>query len=370
MNTIVLSEHFKMDNEDIIVNNVNVNEIAELITPKKLKEDIPVSEDILKFVNKTRNEISDILNGKSMRKIIVVGPCSIHNIELAKKYGLQLKELSDMVEDKILIVMRVYFEKPRTTIGWKGLINDPDLNNTFNINKGLKLARELLLFLNENEIPCGYEILDTFTPQYIGELISWGAIGARTTESQVHRQLVSGLSMPVGFKNNSSGDYDIAAEAIISAKHPHCFYGINEEGQAAIVRTNGNSNCHIILRGSKYGTNYEKQEINLVKEVLLLANLRLNVMVDCSHGNSNKDYKNQPKVFNYLIDQICEDFHFIMGMMIESNLVEGKQKLVFGEAEKLEWGKSITDSCINIQTTKELILRLYDNIMPISLHSE
>ena len=362
MSTIVLSDYLKMENEKINVNNVNVDEITELITPKKLKEEIPVSEEILKFVNKTRNDISDILNGRSNRKIIVVGPCSIHNIESAKKYGLQLKELSNIVEDKILIVMRVYFEKPRTTIGWKGLINDPDLNNTFNINKGLKLARELLLFLNENEIPCGYEILDTFTPQYIGELISWGAIGARTTESQVHRQLVSGLSMPVGFKNNSSGDYDIAAEAIISAKHPHCFYGINEEGQASIVRTNGNTNCHIILRGSKYGTNYEKQEVNLVKEVLLLANLRLNIMVDCSHGNSNKDYKNQPKVFNYLVDQISEDFKFIIGMMIESNLVEGKQKLVFGEADKLEWGKSITDSCISIQSTKELILCLYENL--------
>ena len=300
-----------MENEKINVNNVNVDEITELVTPKKLKEDIPVSENILKFVNKTRNEISDILNGRSDRKIIVVGPCSIHNIEAAKKYGLQLKELSDIVKDKILIVMRVYFEKPRTTIGWKGLINDPDLNNTFNINKGLKLARELLIFLNDNEIPCGYEILDTFTPQYIGELISWGAIGARTTESQVHRQLVSGLSMPVGFKNNSSGDYNIAAEAIISAYHPHCFYGINENGQASIVRTKGNTNCHIILRGSKYGTNYEKQEVNLVKDVLLLSNLKLNIMVDCSHGNSNKDYKNQPKVFNYLVDQISKTLNLL-----------------------------------------------------------
>ena len=362
MSTIVLSDYLKMENEKINVNNVNVDEITELITPVKLKKEIPVSENILKFVNKTRNDISDILNGLSDRKIIVVGPCSIHNIESAKKYGLQLKELSDIVKDKILIVMRVYFEKPRTTIGWKGLINDPDLNNTFNINKGLKLARELLNFLNENEIPCGYEILDTFTPQYIGELISWGAIGARTTESQVHRQLVSGLSMPVGFKNNSSGDYNIAAEAIISAYHPHCFYGINENGQASIVRTKGNTNCHIILRGSKYGTNYEKQEVNLVKDVLLLSNLKLNIMVDCSHGNSNKDYKNQPKVFNYLVDQISENSKFITGMMIESNLVEGKQKLVFGKADELEWGKSITDSCISIQKTKELILRLYENL--------
>tara|TARA_X000000368_G_scaffold414928_1_gene405705 strand:+ start:927 stop:2027 length:1101 start_codon:yes stop_codon:yes gene_type:complete len=349
-------------NTNEIVNNLNVEKISKLITPKELEEYLPVSNKILKFVKKTRDEISDILNGFSQRKIIVVGPCSIHNIEVAKEYAIQLKKISDKVKDKILIVMRVYFEKPRTTVGWKGLINDPDLNNTFNINKGLKMARELLIFLNENEIPCGYEILDTFTPQYIGELISWGAIGARTTESQVHRQLVSGLSMPVGFKNNSSGDYKIAAEAIISAKHPHCFYGIDKDGQASIVKTNGNNNCHIILRGSKYGTNYKKQEINLVKDELLLSQLRINIMVDCSHGNSRKNYKNQPKVFHYLINEMHKNSKFIMGMMLESNLVKGKQKLIFGEADKLEWGKSITDCCIDIKTTEELIVCLYENL--------
>ena len=204
--------------------------------------------------------------------------------------------------------------------------------------------------------------MDTFTPQYIGELISWGAIGARTTESQVHRQLVSGLSMPVGFKNNSSGDYDIAAQVIISAMHSHCFYGINEEGNASIVRTNGNENCHIILRGSKRGTNYDEVDVNLVKNVLRTSNLKLNIMVDCSHGNSGKDYKNQPKVFNYLLEQLKDNSEFIMGMMIESNLIEGKQKLIFGESEKLEYGKSITDSCINIETTEELLLNLYNNL--------
>ena len=360
--SIVLTNYSEFNNNNVKINNINVNEISALITPNILKKEYKVSEKILKFVEKTRKEIVDILDNKIRKKIIIVGPCSIHNIEQAKEYGLKLKEISDKVSDKILIIMRVYFEKPRTTVGWKGLINDPDLNNTFNINKGLRMARELLLFLNDNEIPCGYEILDTFTPQYIGELISWGAIGARTTESQVHRQLVSGLSMPVGFKNNSSGDYDIAAQAIISANHPHCFYGINEEGQASIVRTNGNKNCHVILRGSKYGTNYRINEVNAVKDVLLLSDVKLNIMVDCSHGNSGKDYTKQPKVFHYLINELNKNYNFIIGMMLESNLKEGKQKLIFGEKDKLEWGKSITDSCIDIETTDELILCLYNNL--------
>jgi len=345
------------------VNNLNVESISKLITPKEIEECLPISKKNLEFVEKIRTEIVDILNGVSNRKIIIVGPCSIHNIEAAKEYGLKLKKISDKVKDKILIVMRVYFEKPRTTVGWKGLINDPDLDNTFNINKGLKIARELLIFLNDNEIPCGYEVLDTFTPQYIGELISWGAIGARTTESQVHRQLVSGLSIPIGFKNTSSGDYKIAVDAIISARHPHCFYGIDKYGQASIVKTTGNANCHIVLRGSNSGTNYQNYEINLVKDVLLFSKLNQdNIMVDCSHGNSRKNYTNQSKVFHYLINELYKNPKFIIGMMLESNLVEGKQKLIYGEADKLEWGKSITDCCINIKTTEELIVCLYENL--------
>ena len=343
------------------VNNLNVNSISPLITPEELKEKIvPVSNKILDFVLNTRNQIKDILNGNDKRKLIIIGPCSIHDVNAAKEYGLKLKEIAKIVKDKILIVMRVYFEKPRTTIGWKGLINDPDLNNTFNINKGLQMARELLVFLNDNEIPCGYEILDTFTPQYIGDLISWGAIGARTTESQVHRQLVSGLSMPVGFKNNSSGDYKIAADAIVSANHPHCFYGIDEKGKAAIVQTNGNNDCHIILRGSKYGTNYSIKDVKMVKDILKHSKVKINVMVDCSHGNSGKDYRKQPDVFGYLIKELENNPEFIMGMMIESNLIEGCQKLDFNDSSTLEYGKSITDSCISIQTSKELLLFMYD----------
>ncbi len=343
------------------VNNLNVDSISPLITPEELKENIvPVSNNILDFVLNTRNQIKDILNGNDKRKLIIIGPCSIHDVNAAKEYGLKLKEIANIVKDKILIVMRVYFEKPRTTIGWKGLINDPDLNNTFNINKGLQMARELLVFLNDNEIPCGYEILDTFTPQYIGDLISWGAIGARTTESQVHRQLVSGLSMPVGFKNNSSGDYKIAADAIVSANHPHCFYGIDERGKAAIVQTTGNNDCHIILRGSKYGTNYSIKDVKMVKDILKHSKVKINVMVDCSHGNSGKDYRKQPDVFGYLVKELENDSEFIMGMMIESNLIEGCQKLDFKDSSTLEYGKSITDSCINIQTSKELLLFMHD----------
>ena len=341
------------------INNINVDAIEELITPNDLHNILPTTKKIISFVEKSRNSIRKILSGEDKRKLMVIGPCSIHDISMAKEYGLKLKSIAKKYEEKILVVMRVYFEKPRTTVGWKGLINDPDLDNSFNINKGLKMARELLLFLNENEIPCGYEILDTFTPQYICDLISWGAIGARTTESQVHRQLVSGLSMPVGFKNNSSGDIDIAVNAIVSANYQHCFYGINGNGKAAIVRTKGNKNTHVILRGSKYGTNYDVRTINKNKKKLKNKNLRENVMVDCSHGNSNQNYENQMCVIDYISNILCKKNDIVMGFMIESNLLEGKQKLVFGEADNLEWGKSITDGCVDMDETEEMIKKIY-----------
>ena len=344
------------------INNINVDAIEELITPNDLHKKQPTTKKIVAFVEKTRNSIRKILSREDKRKLMIIGPCSIHDISMAKEYGLKLKSITEKYKDKILVVMRVYFEKPRTTVGWKGLINDPDLNNSFNINKGLQMARELLLFLNENEIPCGYEILDTFTPQYICDLISWGAIGARTTESQVHRQLVSGLSMPVGFKNNSSGDMDIAANAMISADYQHCFYGINGNGKAAIVRTKGNKDTHVILRGSKYGTNYDIDSINDVKKTLKNKNLRENVMVDCSHGNSNKNYKNQMSVIEYAANILSENKDAMMGFMVESNMIEGKQTLVFGEADKLEWGKSITDSCVNLDETEEMIKKIYNKL--------
>lgn len=342
--------------------NTNVVNMKELITPDYLHTCFPNNGGIGEFVKKNREEIRNILSGVDKRKLMIVGPCSIHDIEMAKEYGKELLKISEKYKDKIKIVMRVYFEKPRTTIGWKGLINDPDMNGTFNINKGLKMARDLLLYLNLIGVPCGYEILDTFTAQYIGDLISWGAIGARTTESQVHRQMVSGLSMPVGFKNNSSGDIEIAANAIISASYPHCFYGIDSKGKASIVETRGNNDCHIILRGSKYSSNYQKHCLLKTNEILTLKHLKKNIMVDCSHGNSEKDYTKQKDVLEYCGNILTEDRELIMGFMIESNLKEGNQKLVLGEADKLEWGVSVTDSCVNIQQTDEMIKSLYDKL--------
>ena len=343
-----------------LVENVNVKTIKRLLTPVNVKNFLPSNNQIKTFVNNSRQIIKDILSGKDKRKIVVVGPCSIHDIEMAKEYGLFLSEMQRQFSKKIFIVMRVYFEKPRTTVGWKGLINDPDLNNTCNINKGLKMARELLLYLNQIGVPCGYEILDTFTPQYIDELISWGAIGARTTESQVHRQLVSGLSMPVGFKNSSSGDTDIARDAIISASYPHCFYGINEEGMASIVETKGNKDTHVILRGSKYGTNYDVKSITRVINSMVNKDIRPNIMIDCSHGNSCKDYTKQHIPFEYTVANIQNGLDSVIGFMLESNLEEGKQKLDFGRKEDLVWGKSITDGCIGLDETECLLKKLYN----------
>ena len=353
-------ENARIENKDEEINNINVKNIKELITPNILQTLYPSNNTIKIFVKKNREEIQNILSGKDDRKIMIIGPCSIHDIEMAKEYGRELYKLVEKYSDKIKIIMRVYFEKPRTTVGWKGMINDPDMNNTFNINKGLKMARELLIYLNMIGVPCGYELLDTFTPQYIGDLISWGAIGARTTESQVHRQMVSGLSMPVGFKNNSSGDIEIAANAMISASYPHCFYGIDIHGKAAIVETKGNPHSHIILRGSKYATNYDKRSIIEATEIMIFKNMKPNIMIDCSHGNSCKDYRNQIDVIRYCIDKIKEQRNYTLGFMIESNLKEGNQKLIFGQSDKLEWGVSITDSCVDLNTTREMVKLLYD----------
>jgi 3-deoxy-7-phosphoheptulonate synthase len=342
------------------LNDVNVVSIKSLLKPNTILSEIPITQQMEYFIEKKRNEVRAILTGEDDRKIIVVGPCSIHDMNSAMEYGERLKVLGDRVKDKILIIMRVYFEKPRTTVGWKGLINDPDLDNTYNINKGLMMARKLLYYLNSIGVPCGYEVLDTFTPQYIGDLVTWGAIGARTTESQVHRQLVSGLSMPVGFKNNSSGDYDIATNAIISAAHEHCFYGINKEGGGCIVTTSGNQYCHMILRGSIYSTNYDERSVKAAKESMANKKLsRHNVMIDCSHGNSCKDYRNQPKVMAYLCEQFVKNKDYGIGVMLESNINEGKQKLIFGEKEKLKYGVSITDCCMSFGKTEEVIMKFY-----------
>ena len=341
------------------IENININSIDKLITPNELKKKIPSDSNLETFVLNTRNQIDDILYGRDTRKILIVGPCSIHNIEEAKEYGLMLNELALKVKDKFLIVMRVYFEKPRTTIGWKGLINDPYLDNSFKVNEGLYMARDILYYLNKIGLPCGCEFLDTITPHYISDLISWGAIGARTTESQVHRQLVSGLSMPIGFKNGTHGNIDICGDAINSAKNKHCFMGIDDDGSACIIKTKGNYDCHTILRGDKYGPNYRIHNVNQVKKILENKKLVPRIMIDCSHGNSNKDFYNQPLVFENVIQQIHEGNNNIIGLMLESNINQGSQSLTELGKNNLKRGVSITDGCINIQNTESIIMNAY-----------
>ena len=336
--------------------NINISSFKPLIQPINLKKQLPITNIINNLVNQTRKEIADIIHKKSNKKLFIVGPCSIHDVDQAFEYAKELKKLADHVKSKILIVMRVYFEKPRTTIGWKGLINDPDLDNTFKVNKGLKLARELLLKINGIGLPCGYEVLDTITPQYISDLVSWGAIGARTTESQVHRQMVSGLSMPVGFKNSTSGCMIVATESILSARYPHCFMGITGDGIPAICKTTGNQNCHIILRGGRDGSNFSLTDIKNTTNIMLKKDITPSIMVDCSHGNSFKDYRNQSNVLMETLNNMTIS-NSIIGVMIESNINKGKQKLT--NKEDLDYGVSITDSCICLQETKKLLQQSY-----------
>ena len=329
--------------------DINIESSKTLILPSEIYKEIAITSEVNSFVQKSRNEVRAILSGEDKRMIYIVGPCSIHNVEEAKAYAKELYDISQKVKDKILIVMRVYFEKPRTTVGWKGLINDPDLDGSFNVNKGLRMARELLLHINTMGLPCGCEFLDTITPQYISDLITWGAIGARTVESQTHRQLVSGMSMPIGFKNATSGNIQVAKEAILSASMPHCFMGITESAEPAIFTTKGNKDTHIILRGGNNGPNYYEHIVKSIEKE--------RVMVDCSHGNSMKDHKNQHKVLKEIIRQRFEYGNDnIIGVMIESNINEGKQSLNTSY-EDLQYGVSITDSCISI---KETIILLED----------
>jgi 3-deoxy-7-phosphoheptulonate synthase len=346
--------------------NRNIKSYEKLVTPEALSNSIPTTNAAAALVRKTREEIRRIICGDSSRMLLVVGPCSIHNTKEAMDYGRALKKLADVVESRILIVMRVYFEKPRTTVGWKGLINDPDLNGTCRVNEGLRLARKLLLDLNNIGLPCGYEVLDTITPQYISDLMSWGAVGARTVESQVHRQLVSGLSMPIGFKNGTSGSLSVAADAILSARHPHCFMGITQTGEPAICNTAGNEACHIILRGGRDGPNYTSPYID--KAMLALMTRRLNpccMMVDCSHGNSGKDHKKQHIVFEHVIAQRTGGNHYIVGLMLESNINAGKQEFtedVTKRQSNLKYGFSITDACIDIEETNRLVRWAYGRL--------
>lgn len=332
--------------------NINIESIDPIIAPIHLKQLQPLDKNLEDKIVKWRKEVSDIISGKDPRKIVIVGPCSIHDpiaaLEYANWLSVQRKEYSD----KLFIIMRVYFEKPRTTIGWKGLINDPYLNDTCKINDGIKIARKLLLKINNLGIPVGCEFLDVFTPQYYSDLVTWGAIGARTTESQLHRQLASGLSMPIGFKNGTGGSVDIALDAVISANHKHTFIGIDEDGRGSIVMTKGNKDSHIILRGGKNSPNYQSDHIKIIKEKIKNKKISKRLIVDCSHANSLKIHTNQIKVLQDLTKQIFLGEDIICGVMIESNLVEGKQKLE--NINNLTYGKSITDACVNLNTTKEM----------------
>ncbi len=331
-----------------------------LLPPVFLEEELPITDTAAQTVYQARNHVRDILKGQDHRLIVVVGPCSIHDTKAAREYAGLLKAARHKLSGELHILMRVYFEKPRTTIGWKGLINDPHLDQSFKINDGLRMARHLLLDLAEMGVPAGTEFLDMIVPQYVAGLVSWGAIGARTTESQLHRQLVSGLSCPVGFKNGTSGDVRIAIEAIQSAIHPHCFLGHTKHGQSAIFVTTGNPDCHVILRGGRQATNYAADSVDQVCTQLKEAKLAPRVMVDCSHANSNKDYTKQRSVCRNVMKQVEHGERRIIGVMIESNLVAGAQRLVAGQP--LAYGQSITDPCIAWDETFELLQELADTV--------
>jgi 3-deoxy-7-phosphoheptulonate synthase len=331
--------------------------IRPLIAPAVLMADLPAADGAEELVTETRKQAEAILNGQDDRLLVVVGPCSIHDTKAAIEYGEKLKVEADKYSEDLLIIMRVYFEKPRTTVGWKGLINDPDLDDSFDINKGLRTARGLLLDLAKLGVPAGTEFLDTISPQFVADLICWGAIGARTTESQIHRELASGLSAPVGFKNGTGGSLQIALDAIGAARGAHHFLSVTKQGVSAIVETKGNDCCHVILRGSNRGTNYQAEEIEKTVEELEAAGLPPFVMVDCSHGNSKKDYREQPNVVADICKQLAAGSKAIASVMIESHLKEGNQKLT-ADLDSLEYGQSVTDSCINWETTEEVLAEL------------
>jgi 3-deoxy-7-phosphoheptulonate synthase len=331
-----------------------------LISPKKVKKQLPGNKRAFETVLNGRRDVEAILDGKDRRLFVVVGPCSIHDPQAAYEYAVKLKRLAGMVKSTMVLVMRVYFEKPRTTIGWKGLINDPDMNDSFHIEKGILLARRLLLKFNEMGLPTATEALDPIIPQYIADLISWSAIGARTTESQTHREMASGLSMPVGLKNATDGSTQVALNGIKSTRTSHHFLGIDQNGQSAVFRTTGNPYAHIVLRGGAK-PNYDPASIAACEEALAKDGLPVNIVVDCSHGNSNKDYRLQPVAFNAVVDQIEAGNKSIVGLMLESNLNEGNQPLQ-RDRSQLKYGVSITDACINWVTTEELLLSAHQRL--------
>ncbi|KAJ3282736.1 3-deoxy-7-phosphoheptulonate synthase [Borealophlyctis nickersoniae] len=372
-----------LDLDELPTDDTRIFGYDPLLPPQILQVEHPLSPEGRTTVSKARRQAAKILRGEDDRILVIVGPCSIHDVKAAIDYGMledrarqcglelltltgvaldvlatRLKAVADRLKDNLLIIMRVYFEKPRTTVGWKGLINDPNIDGSFRINEGLRIARKLLCDLVEMGMPAGSELLDTISPQFIGDLISWGAIGARTTESQLHRELASGVSFPVGFKNGTDGNVGIALDAIHAASHPHHFLGVTKQGLAAITNTKGNDLCHVILRGGKGGPNYEKPYIQECRAALVKSKLPEMIMVDCSHGNSNKNHKNQSKVASSLAEQIAAGDKSIFGVMIESNINEGNQKVPATGVKDLKYGVSITDACVNWEDTVAILEEL------------
>jgi len=344
-------EHTVSHNTD----DLRIREIKELSPPSHIMREFPCTPDISSVVYDARRAVHNILSGKDDRMVVVIGPCSIHNTAAALEYAKRLSEQRKRFAGELEIIMRVYFEKPRTTVGWKGLINDPALDGSFNINKGLRTARELLIQVNDMGLPAGCEFLDMITPQYIADLVAWGAIGARTTESQVHRELASGLSCPVGFKNGTGGDIKIAVDAMLAASQPHHFLSVTKGGHSAIVSTVGNNDCHVILRGGK-APNYDAESVEAAAQVIAKAGVLPRLMVDASHANSSKDYSKQPLVIDDVSKQVEQGDARIFGVMVESNLVAGRQDLVPGQ--ELTYGQSITDGCIDWDESVVVLERL------------
>jgi 3-deoxy-7-phosphoheptulonate synthase len=334
--------------------DLHVVETRPLISPATIHNELPITEAAATLVSDTRDRIRNIMQNEDQRLLVIVGPCSVHDVDAAYEYGKKLVALREELADELEIVMRVYFEKPRTTIGWKGLINDPHLDGSYDINTGLRLARKLLLDLAHLGLPAATELLDPIIPQYIADVISWTAIGARTTESQTHREMASGLSMPIGFKNNTDGSLHAATNAMLAASEPHRFLGINLEGLASIVTTTGNPDGHLVLRGGKRGPNYDIEHVQQAAQELTSLGLNPRVMIDCSHDNSRKDYTRQSIVLDDIAGQLAAGSRHIMGVMVESHLVAGKQS-VPTDLGKLVYGQSITDACVDFATTTTML---------------
>lgn len=346
------------------IENVNVQSQEILITPEKLKQDIPLTEAAAETVYNGRQVINNILDRKDHRIFVVVGPCSIHDVDAAKEYAAKLKELAAKVSDTIYLVMRVYFEKPRTTVGWKGLINDPHLDDSFEVEEGLHIGRQLLVDIAEMGLPTATEALDPISPQYLQDTIAWSAIGARTTESQTHREMSSGLSVAIGFKNGTDGGLGVAMNALNSVAHPHSFLGINRQGQVAVIRTKGNPYAHVVLRGGGGKPNYDSVNVAICEQSLEKAGLAKNIMIDCSHANSNKDPALQPLVMQNATNQILEGNQSIIGLMVESNINWGNQSIP-SDLSELKYGVSVTDACIDWDTTEKSILEMHEKLKDV-----